>query len=150
MDDVPVLRLVVGDRHHAYAVPNQWNTRSMTFERPRSITHRYTPNSIDVRMTTTVVAHTSRRVGQVTRLSSTRTSARKRRARPNQPPARSVVSLLSNMDLETSSTPSVIGRPGGTRTPNSRFWRPVLYQLNYWPTCFPCAAYAFCRSDRTC
>ena len=26
------------------------------------------------------------------------------------------------------------GRPGGTRTPNSRFWRPVLYQLNYWPT----------------
>src|SRR5690606_18782892 len=25
------------------------------------------------------------------------------------------------------------GRPGGTRTPNSRFWRPVLYQLNYWP-----------------
>ncbi len=28
------------------------------------------------------------------------------------------------------------GRPGGTRTPNSRFWRPVLYQLNYWPTPF--------------
>jgi hypothetical protein len=25
------------------------------------------------------------------------------------------------------------GRPGGTRTPNTRFWRPVLYQLNYWP-----------------
>src|SRR5690625_133757 len=25
------------------------------------------------------------------------------------------------------------GRPGGTRTPNPRFWRPVLYQLNYWP-----------------
>ena len=26
-----------------------------------------------------------------------------------------------------------VGRPGGTRTPNGRFWRPVLYQLNYWP-----------------
>jgi hypothetical protein len=26
------------------------------------------------------------------------------------------------------------GRPGGTRTPNTRFWRPVLYQLSYWPT----------------
>src|SRR5436190_10552067 len=31
------------------------------------------------------------------------------------------------------STPVQSGRPGGTRTPNSRFWRPVLYQLNYWP-----------------
>ena len=26
------------------------------------------------------------------------------------------------------------GRPGGTRTPSPRFWRPVLYQLSYWPT----------------
>src|SRR4029453_12768848 len=25
------------------------------------------------------------------------------------------------------------GRPGGTRTPNPRFWRPVLHQLSYWP-----------------
>src|SRR3954471_4901672 len=24
-------------------------------------------------------------------------------------------------------------RPGGTRTPNRRFWRPLLYQLSYWP-----------------
>ena len=23
----------------------------------------------------------------------------------------------------------MIGRPGGTRTPNTRFWRPALYQL---------------------
>src|SRR6266478_6952754 len=22
--------------------------------------------------------------------------------------------------------------PGGTRTPNMRFWRPLLYQLSYW------------------
>src|SRR3984957_8479616 len=26
------------------------------------------------------------------------------------------------------------GRRGGTRTPNPRFWRPVLYQLSYTPT----------------
>src|SRR5258708_23983525 len=26
-----------------------------------------------------------------------------------------------------------IGRSGGTRTPNPRFWRPVLYQLSYTP-----------------
>src|SRR5690606_29176216 len=25
------------------------------------------------------------------------------------------------------------GRPGGNRTPNLRFWRPLLYQLSYWP-----------------
>ena len=27
-----------------------------------------------------------------------------------------------------------IGRTGGIRTPNRRFWRPLLYQLNYRPT----------------
>src|SRR5690606_3987916 len=26
-----------------------------------------------------------------------------------------------------------IGRPGGNRTPNLRFWRPSLCQLSYWP-----------------
>src|SRR5437867_3682076 len=26
------------------------------------------------------------------------------------------------------------GRPGGNRTPNPRFWRPVLCQLSYWPS----------------
>ena len=31
------------------------------------------------------------------------------------------------------TAPCINGRPGGARTPNSRFWRPVLYQLNYWP-----------------
>src|SRR5512143_2577208 len=24
-------------------------------------------------------------------------------------------------------------RPGGTRTPSLRFWRPLLCQLSYWP-----------------
>src|SRR5436190_18512390 len=27
-----------------------------------------------------------------------------------------------------------IGRAGGTRTPNRRFWGPLLYQLSYRPT----------------
>ena len=30
--------------------------------------------------------------------------------------------------------PGQSGRPRGTRTPNPRFWRPVLYQLSYWPS----------------
>jgi hypothetical protein len=29
------------------------------------------------------------------------------------------------------------GRAEGTRTPNSRFWRPVLYQLSYDPLLHP-------------
>jgi hypothetical protein len=29
-----------------------------------------------------------------------------------------------------------LSRPGGTRTPNRRFWRPVLYQLSYGPGSF--------------
>jgi hypothetical protein len=27
----------------------------------------------------------------------------------------------------------LFGRPRGSRTPNPRFWRPILYQLSYWP-----------------
>ena len=30
-------------------------------------------------------------------------------------------------------------RPGGTRTPNPRFWRPVLYQLSYGPLAACCS-----------
>jgi hypothetical protein len=33
--------------------------------------------------------------------------------------------------------PAVRHRPGGTRTPNRRFWRPVLYQLSYGPSPWP-------------
>src|ERR1700720_3653242 len=29
------------------------------------------------------------------------------------------------------------GRSGGARTPNPRFWRPVLYQLSYTPNLVP-------------
>src|SRR5262245_40432484 len=32
------------------------------------------------------------------------------------------------------SSPSLDDRAGGTRTPNPRFWRPVLYQLSYDPS----------------
>ena len=37
---------------------------------------------------------------------------------------------------------SAFNTPGGTRTPNRRFWRPLLYQLSYWRICN-------CHSDRT-
>jgi hypothetical protein len=32
--------------------------------------------------------------------------------------------------------------PGGTRTPNRRFWRPLLYQLSYWRIFTPALALA--------
>src|ERR1700724_1664909 len=32
-----------------------------------------------------------------------------------------------------AGTASSVGRSGGARTPNPRFWRPVLYQLSYTP-----------------
>src|SRR6266545_4848611 len=50
--------------------------------------------------------------------------------------------VLSDGHLKSTPTPSrdpaghrepPVGRPGGTRTPNPRFWRPVLHQLSYWP-----------------
>src|SRR6267143_7038322 len=33
--------------------------------------------------------------------------------------------------------PEEVGRPGGTRTPNMRFWRPPLYHWSYWPSYAP-------------
>ena len=35
--------------------------------------------------------------------------------------------------LEKNSMLPSYGRPRGTRTPDTWFWRPVLYQLSYWP-----------------
>ncbi len=35
--------------------------------------------------------------------------------------------------LHSSASHDPSNRPGGTRTPNPRFWRPVLYQLSYGP-----------------
>src|ERR1043166_623403 len=55
-------------------------------ESPRSTAYKYKPKTKDVRMTTIVVAQTSRRVGQVTRPSSPRTSPRNRRPRAIQLP----------------------------------------------------------------
>src|SRR6056297_451965 len=39
------------------------------------------------------------------------------------------------------------GRPGGNRTPNLRFWRPLLYQLSYWPKLKTAPTLPRCRGD---
>src|SRR6266849_17770 len=98
------------------------------------------PKNTEVAITTTVVAYTSFCDGQVTRFSSLRTSLRNKRMRSNHPPAAcftvSSVVVFSATVLLTFCLPASqegSGRPGGNRTPNPRFWRPVLCQLSYWP-----------------
>src|SRR5919204_1278027 len=104
-------------------------------------------------MTTTVVAYTSFCDGHVTRFSSFLTSLRNSRMRSSRPPAASLtvsnvvvsslaILLTSDFRLLTSSRARGLApaasegwfRPGGNRTPNPRFWRPVLCQLSYWPS----------------
>src|SRR6266702_3108023 len=41
-----------------------------------------------------------------------------------------------------------VGRPGGTRTPNPRFWRPVLHQLSYWPSHYFVSLCAVCLRQK--
>ena len=42
----------------------------------------------------------------------------------------------------------MFGRGGGTRTPGTRFWRPLLYQLSYTPKfgCLKIIAYILKKS----
>src|ERR1700734_2874770 len=45
-----------------------------------------------------------------------------------------LVSRFTTLASHTSLSGGYVrGRAGGTRTPNRRFWRPVLYQLSYCP-----------------
>ncbi len=48
--------------------------------------------------------------------------------------------MSNNSSLLVTATSALnkgTGRPGGNRTPNPRFWRPVLCQLSYWPANLP-------------
>src|SRR5437763_9603195 len=78
--------------------------------------------------TTTVVFSTSLRPGQVTFFISALVSRKKSRVVNHQSRGLATIELLFS-----SIGSSVIGRPRGARTPNLRFWRPLLYQLSYWP-----------------
>src|SRR5258708_21182096 len=123
------------------------------------------------RITTSVVAYPSSRLGHVTRPISLRTSERKGGERPHhpvplsraRPPNESSWSATTvfiatfevrdpriedrnttvphnqRASFRTTNEPWVstldprTGRTGGNRTPNPRFWRPVLCQLSYCP-----------------
>src|SRR5215468_2034542 len=72
-------------------------------------------------MTTTVVPTTSVRPGQLTFFISTQTSRKKSRVEGHHSLIGVIRSLRPN------------GRGGGIRTPNLRFWRPPLYQIELHP-----------------
>ena len=84
--------------------------------------------------TTNVLCWSWSRFGQVTRRSSPRTLRTNSAAPANLPfccvapfPALRLLAIISSPDLVIKS------RAGGTRTPDLRFWRPLLYQLSYCP-----------------
>src|SRR5687767_13851130 len=43
---------------------------------------------------------------------------------------------LAPVGPRAGAGPIRYGTPGGTRTPNLRFWRPLLCQLSYWRNVF--------------
>src|SRR5579883_1707501 len=55
-------------------------------------------------------------------------------ARKGTTPSRWRVCLFHHLG-KCGRTRRVIGRSGGTRTPDRRFWRPLLFQLSYTPSC---------------
>src|SRR5579862_203904 len=85
-----------------------------------SAIQRKIAKTVLVTSTTTVVATTSSRDGKDTFRISRRVSPRK-----------SLVVLIH--PFMSAACPRLesgeIGRPGGIRTPNPRFWRPMLYQF---------------------
>src|SRR5687768_5676305 len=79
-------------------------------------------------ITTTVVPTTSFLPGQLTFFISTQTSRKKSRVAGHH----SRIGFMVYRFPFPVSRP--IGRGGGIRTPNLRFWRPPLYQLELHPS----------------
>src|SRR4051794_1744267 len=77
------------------------------------------PSRRQATITTIVESLSSVRVGQLAFCSSPMSSLKKRRAERN--------------GLAMGESGEEGGRRGGNRTPNQRFWRPLLYQLSYAP-----------------
>src|ERR1051326_629667 len=100
--------------------------------------------------TTTVVPITSLRLGHVTFFISELVSRKNSRVLVHHSRGRATIGFSDDiafiriLDLQQKTIRRAIhsliatyfrfGRPRGTRTPNLRFWRPLLCQLSYWPT----------------
>src|SRR6266704_2223284 len=87
-------------------------------------------------MTTNVIVRSSPQLGQITLRSSPRMSS-KLRMRPRRGAGVVVRCTLFALGSVGMALAMVVipesGRGGATRTPDPRFWRPLLYQLSYTP-----------------
>src|SRR5262245_12951588 len=121
------------------------------------------PKKKTAQTTTIVVPYTSLRPGQETFFSSARTSTKNC--------CTCLIRSFSRNEVRSTKVSVAIGmthlirtgRPGGTRTPNLRFWRPATYQCELLacietrghsastprPTLFHDVRYEFCRYCRT-
>src|SRR6267378_7862274 len=98
------------------------------------------PSMIDttttVTMTTNVIVRSSPQLGQIT-LRSSPTMSSKFRMRPRRGVGVVVRCTLFALGSVGIALAMVVipesGRGGATRTPDPRFWRPLLYQLSYTP-----------------
>src|SRR5438270_11079428 len=91
--------------------------------------------TITVTMTTKVMVRSSPQLGQMT-LRSSPTMSSKFRTRPRRGEGVVRCNLFDLGSVGTVLAMVVIpesGRGGATRTPDPRFWRPLLYQLSYTP-----------------
>ena len=86
-----------------------------------------------------VVPVISFRDGQETFFISSRTSVKKDFKRVHREVTYSAAAVVTFPPIRLTAFPprgialDYSGRPGGTRTPNPRFWRPMLYQLSHRP-----------------
>src|ERR1700674_4419316 len=89
-----------------------------------------------VTMTTNVIVRSSPQLGQIT-LRSSPTMSSKLRMRPRRGAGVGRCSTLFDLGSVGTLLAMVVipesGRGGATRTPDPRFWRPLLYQLSYTP-----------------
>src|SRR2546425_6391647 len=87
-------------------------------------------------MTTNVIVRSSAQLGETTLRSSPRMSS-KLRMRPRRGAGVVVRCTLFALGSDGMALAMVVipesGRGGATRTPDPRFWRPLLYQLSYTP-----------------
>src|SRR5881227_4138658 len=91
--------------------------------------------TITVTITTNVMVRSSPQLGQMT-LRSSPTMSSKFRTMPRRGEGVVRCTLFDLDSVGTALAMVVIpesGRGGATRTPDPRFWRPLLYQLSYTP-----------------
>src|SRR5438552_5560167 len=98
------------------------------------------PSMIDttttVTMTTNVIVRSSPQLGQMTMRSSSTMSSKLRMMPRRGAGAGRCITLFDLGSVGTVLAMVLIpesGRGGATRTPDPRFWRPLLYQLSYTP-----------------